>query len=84
MSPCVSTLYSIQLRRYKYLVEMNAYPGFGGADDPVRQMALKLRSILTVNSTNEILPVNSGSETDLEYPEVDCDEVVPQVYLGNA
>ena len=63
---------------------MNAYPGFGGADDPVRQMALKLRSILTVNSTNEILPVNSGSETDPEYPEVDCDEVVPQVYLGNA
>ena len=69
---------------YKYSVEMNAYPGFGGADDPVRQMALKLRSILTVNSATEIRPEYPGSDTDPEYPEVDCDEVVPQVYLGNA
>ena len=59
------------------------YPGFGGSDDPVRIMALRLRAILAVNSTASVTPdCTSGSDPD--FPEVDCDEVFPDLFLSNA
>ncbi len=62
---------------------LGANAGFGGPDDPVRQIALKLRSLLAVNYSGSVFPRSSGV-SDPEFPEVDCDEVHPGIYVGNA
>ena len=59
-----------------------AYAGFGDENDPVRQMALKLRSLLAVNSPGSVFP--GPKAEDLDFPDVDCDDVFPGIYIGDS
>lgn len=57
----------------------NSYAGYGGADDPVRQIALKMRSVCNGEADQPIKPSMSD-----EFPEVDSDEVFANLWIGNA
>ena len=59
-----------------------AYAGFGDANDPVRKIALQMRSLCSVNSAGSIFP--PPKENDEEFPEVDSDEVFIGIFVGNA
>lgn len=57
-----------------------SYAGFGGANDPVRQTALKLRALCQT----EVVNCSSSTMTNEEFPDVDCDEVFDCLFIGNA
>ena len=59
-----------------------AYAGFGDANDPVRKIALQMRSLCSVNSAGSVFP--PPKENDEEFPEVDSDEVFFGIFVGNA
>ena len=59
-----------------------AYAGFGDANDPVRKIALQMRSLCSVNSAGSVFP--PPKENDEEFPEVDNDEVFKGIFIGNA
>ena len=51
-------------------------------DKSVRKTALDMKSLLCANSKNGIFPEETdGSNPD--YPDVDCNQVYPNLYLGN-
>ena len=47
----------------------------------VRKTALDMRALLCVNSSKGVFPTTDGS--DPEYPDVDCNQVFQNLYLGN-
>jgi hypothetical protein len=64
---------------------LGANAGFGGADDPIIcQTIHKLRALCAINYSGSILPsANHHLHVDVEFPEVDCDEVHPDIFVGN-
>ena len=60
-----------------------AYAGFGDENDPVRKVALQMRSLCrSVNLDLESELVND--DQDDEFPEVDSNEVFAGIFIGNA
>lgn len=61
-----------------------AYAGFGDENDPVRKVALQMRSLCrSVNLDLESELVNDDDHDD-EFPEVDSNEVFAGIFIGNA
>ena len=58
-----------------------AYPGFGDENDPVRKVALQMRSLCAVNYAGAIFP--NPKEEHFEFPDVDCDQVFVGIYIGD-
>lgn len=62
----------------------NSYAGYGGADDPVRQIALKMRSVCNGEADHQPVPAPIKPSMSDEFPEVDSDEVFANLWIGNA
>ena len=48
----------------------------------IRKTALDMKSLLCANSKNGIFPEETDG-SDPDYPDVDCNQVYPNLYLGN-
>ena len=61
----------------------NAPSNLSAEEAQIRKVALDMRALLCVNSSRGVFPNPTDKPSDPEFPDVDCDLVFKNIYLGD-
>ena len=61
----------------------NAPSNLSPEEAQIRKVALDMRALLCVNSSKGVFPHPTDEPSDPDFPDVDCDQVFQNIYLGD-